>query len=124
MECVFSRTRKSLEHLKRFIEAFYIDIFEPWFVSGEDSKQTQFTLIKTATQVWQKNPTRCLQVLEKLWQVGILSSDNAVEWSLKSLGVKNSISSKVLKLISERVFGKRQFLLTLFLQRNFIGQLA
>lgn len=35
LECVFSRTRKSLEHLKRFVEVFYTEVFEPWFVNNQ-----------------------------------------------------------------------------------------
>jgi hypothetical protein len=32
LECVISRTRKSLEHLKRFIEIYYNEIFQPFFL--------------------------------------------------------------------------------------------
>ena len=52
LECIFSRARKSLEHLKRFIELFYPEIFEPWFVSAEDAKESQITVVKTVSSVW------------------------------------------------------------------------
>ena len=40
LECIFSRARKSLEHLKRFVELFYVEIFDPWFVSAEDALES------------------------------------------------------------------------------------
>ena len=49
LECVFVRTKKSLEHLKLFVERFYTEIFEPWFVKSEPG---QLTLIKTTLRVW------------------------------------------------------------------------
>ena len=48
LECVFVRTKKSLEHLKLFVERFYTEIFEPWFVKSEPG---QLTLIKTTLRV-------------------------------------------------------------------------
>jgi hypothetical protein len=36
IEVILFRARKSLEHLKRHIEIYYKEIFEPWFVTGED----------------------------------------------------------------------------------------
>lgn len=40
LECILSRARKSLEHIKRFIEIYYNEIFEPWFVNGADAKES------------------------------------------------------------------------------------
>ena len=64
IECILSRTRKSLEHLKRQIELQYNEIFEPWFVKDVEGQKT---FVTTAISVYSKNSTRCLQVLEKLW---------------------------------------------------------
>jgi len=49
LECMYQRTRKSLEHLKRFVEMFYREVFEPWFVKSETGQQT---LIRTTVRVW------------------------------------------------------------------------
>ena len=64
IECILSRTRKSLEHLKRQIELQYNEIFDPWFVKDVEGQKT---FVTTAISVYSKNSTRCLQVLEKLW---------------------------------------------------------
>jgi MIF4G like len=64
LECILSRTRKSLEHLKRQVEIHYHEIIEPWFVKDPEGQKT---LVKTVVSVYAHNHTRCLQVLEKLW---------------------------------------------------------
>lgn len=111
LECVFQRTRKSLEHLKRFVELFYAEVFEPWFVKSE---QGQVTLIKTALRVWggPKNTQKCLYVMEKLWQMGIISGDQIIQYCLKHAGSSHdtSLEFRLLKLISQRVFTQRLFL--------------
>jgi hypothetical protein len=40
LECVFSRARKSLEHVKKSVEVFYNQIFEPWFINASDARQS------------------------------------------------------------------------------------
>jgi len=41
-----TRTKKSLEHLKRFIEIYYNDIIKPFFL-GTTIPESQITLMKT-----------------------------------------------------------------------------
>ena len=82
LDCIISRTRKSLEHLKRFIEVFYSEIFQPWFV---ESKEGQQVAVRTVAKIWQNQPERAILVIEKLWQLGIVEAENAVEWAFKSL---------------------------------------
>lgn len=121
MECVFSRTRKSLEHLKRQVEILYKEVFEPWFVSADDARESQITIVKTAASVWAKNPTRCLLVIEKLWQMGIVTAESGIDWALKSLK-RHSIASltpdylefKVIKLLFDHTLDKPLFLSTLY----------
>jgi hypothetical protein len=55
LECVFSRARKSLEHVKKSVEVFYNQIFEPWFINASDARQSQFTLLTTVASIWQRN---------------------------------------------------------------------
>ena len=126
LECVYVRTKKSLEHLKLFVEKFYAEFFEPWFVKSE---QGQLTMIKTTLRVWgaPRNSQRCLYILEKLWQMGIITGDAIVGYCLKQHSVikeEHSLEFRLLKLISARVFGQREFLLTLFKQRGFLGSLV
>lgn len=76
-------------------------------------------MLKTATAVWQRNHLRCLQVIEKLWQLGIIEAESVVEWAFKSLKAKATSSEntnlkrfeghiefKVLKVITERTVQK------------------
>jgi len=59
--------------------------------------------------------------------MGILSGDAIVGYCLKQrqlLKEETSLEFRLLKLISARVFGLRQFLLTLFKQRGFLGTLV
>ena len=99
-------------------------------MTATDAKESQMTVMKTATAVWQKNHSKCLQVIEKLWQMGIIEAENAAEWAFKSLksqadnqGVKFSpdlIEFKILKLLAERTVQKTALLQTLFSQRHSI----
>jgi hypothetical protein len=85
-ECMLTRTKKSMEHLKRFIEIFYVEIIEPWFVSGPQAAENQVTLVKTVARAWrERNPFRCIQIIEKLWSLGVLGGQHVINWALKSL---------------------------------------
>lgn len=101
LECVYQRTRKSLEHLKRFVELFYSEVFEPWFVKSEAG---QVTLIKTTLRVWggARNSQKCIYIMEKLWQMGIISGDVIIQYCLKHSSSSNdtSVEFRLLKLIS------------------------
>lgn len=133
MECILDRSRKSLEHLKRFVELFYNEIFMPWFVTctGDTKRDSQMVVVRTVVSMWQRNPTRCLQIIEKLWQLGIVDASNGIEWAIKSLKAKDqstrltdTLEYRIVKLLSERTLQKSAFLQTLYIQRGTIGQLV
>ena len=54
LECVLDRSRKSLEHLKRFVELFYNEIFKPWFVTctGETKRDSQTAVVRMVVSMW------------------------------------------------------------------------
>ena len=59
--------------------------------------------------------------------MGILSGESIVSYCLKQHSVikeEQSLEFRLLKLIAARVFGQRQFLLTLYKQRGFLGTLV
>jgi hypothetical protein len=41
--------------------------------------------VRTVAKIWQNHPERGILVIEKLWQLGIVEAENAVEWAFKSL---------------------------------------
>jgi hypothetical protein len=61
-ECMLLRTKKSLEHLKRFIEIYYRDVIEPLYASDSAQK----VLINTIIRIWGHNLAKCVQVVQKL----------------------------------------------------------
>lgn len=134
LECFFKRAAKSLEHVKRFVEMFFTDVFEPWFLSGADAKESQFTLLRTVSSVWQRNPSRGLHVVEKLYQIGLFDACHGVEWALQTLAaakkeegqatLAGSFPLQVVELIATRTMEKSGLLYTLYTQRGFLGSLA
>ena len=59
--------------------------------------------------------------------MGILTGDAIVGYCLKQHSVikeEQSLEFRLLKLMSARIFGQRQFLLTLYKQRGFLGSLV
>ncbi len=98
-----------MEHLKRQIEMLYTEIFVPLFVNDPEGQRT---LVKTAAIIYNRNHTRCLQVLEKLWQMGIIQTNILIQYGL-SADSEDSIAHKILSMIIQRAFELRSFLVTL-----------
>jgi len=82
-------------------------------------------MLKTVMRVWGKNHSRCVQVVEKLWQMGILSSEVIVEHCLKNGSLQDTqLEFKLVKLNADRVFDQKRFLLTIYKQRGFLASLS
>lgn len=65
IEAIMVRTKKSLEHLKRFIEIYYTEVVQPLLL-GEELAAGQAALIRTVIDMWRNNHNKGLQVIEKL----------------------------------------------------------
>ena len=63
LECILSKARKSLEHLKRFVE-IYSEIFYPFYLNNGSA---QVTAVATVARVWVNNRNRALNIVEKLY---------------------------------------------------------
>jgi hypothetical protein len=98
----------------------YHEIFEPWFVKDVEGQKT---LVKTAISVYNNNSTRCIQVLEKLWQMGIVSTEVLIQHGVTSSDSEESISHKVLTHFTKKAVELRGFLVTLHRQRGFLPSL-
>lgn len=78
LECIISRTKKSLEHLKRIIEFYYKDVIQPLFLA-ETRSSSQMTLANTLAAIWVNNPKKHLQIVEKLFTMGVLDAQFAIK---------------------------------------------
>ena len=105
--------------MKRQIELQYNEIFEPWFVKDVEGQKT---FVTTAISVYSKNSTRCLQVLEKLWQMGIISTEVLIQQGLTA-DSEESVSYKILSNFTKKSVELRSFLVTLHRQRGFLPSL-
>ena len=120
IECILSRARKSLEHLKRFVEIYYVEILQPFFL-GENQQVSQLTLMKMIVQIWgEKNQYKTLQIVDKLLSQGLLLSESVLEWafiSLEKIQAKasgDSIEFKLIETVLERADILPNQLATLF----------
>lgn len=83
----------------------------------------QKTLINTVVSVYNNNSTRCIQVLEKLWQMGIVGTENLINYALSTVEFEDSISHKILTHFVKRALDLRYFLVTLHRQKGFLPSL-
>lgn len=106
MECVLARTRKSLEHLKRFIEMFYAEVFKGMCEGAE----AQRTIVRTVMRVYSRNVIRGMQIVEKLWQMGMVSTEAVIDTGLKSFKQGDEQVIPLLTLFSTRAVQMKSFL--------------
>ncbi|CDW76937.1 cap binding protein [Stylonychia lemnae] len=126
LECIMARTKKSLEHLKRFIEIYYHEIIKPFFL-GTTIAESQITLMKSVCQMWINNPRKNLQIIDKLFSLGLVIPKYAVQYCLDSLIRKISeneelsqdlIEFKILNNLSQLVNQRQQQMFTLYNQKD------
>jgi hypothetical protein len=113
---------------------FYVEIFEPWFVSGPEATESQLTLLRTVVSCWQHSPARALQVLDKLYQIGLFEPAAALDWALQALAkssdaahvhtLVNSLPLQVIDMVAKRTQERSGLLYTIYTQRGFLGSLA
>lgn len=60
VECILSKSRKSLEHFKRYLEVYYNEVFKPFFLEDADSKEAQIAFAGVICRVWQNNEKKSL----------------------------------------------------------------
>lgn len=81
IECILSKSRKSLEHFKRYLEVYYTDVFKPLFLDDNDAKEAQTGMIEVIARVWQNNERKALQLIEKCWQCGVISPERVIDFT-------------------------------------------
>lgn len=123
LECILERTRKSLEHLKRAVEAFHVELFSHMYKG-----KSELIVCVVLRAYRDRNPIRGLQVIEKLWQLGVLEgATGAIQWALTEISKKgeafkgDELEVKLIGLLAERTNEFSDFMLTLFIQRGFLG---
>lgn len=69
------------------MEIYYHEIIHPFFL-GETVNESQITLMKTINQIWVNNPKKNIQIIEKLYQLGLVIPNIAVKYCIQSIHQK------------------------------------
>lgn len=89
VQAVLGRTKKSLEHLKTSVER-YTPVFEALFQGIEGQKEI---IQQVITVFGHSDRDKCMKVLQKLCQIGLVCNQAVIEWACQSIEKKNDVPS-------------------------------
>ena len=108
-KCIIARTKKSLEHLKSTVER-YRKVFDHCF-AGEN----QQILLEQIQLIFNDEDDKCLKVIQKLSQVGILTHDQILKYTVTRLG--QPLAAQIVKEALQREALNKWQVITRFHQK-------
>ena len=109
-EAVLKKSMRSVEHVKRLCEHFST-ILQGFYHHQPESQVTALTLI---AQVWRKNPTRAIQIIERLTDIKLFENINIITFIFKQISTCSTndltIEFKLLKTMTDKICNLEEIL--------------